>query len=359
MNVDICKRKNNKKRTFLILNKDQCKHYPSSPTKALNMFDDLYLCIKSLYENDKVLVIGFAETATALGYRVAKDLGCDYIQTTRENLPEEDTLYFSEEHSHATEQKLYNIDFTVYDKILLIDDEITTGKTMLNIIEVLSSRTQAKFGVASLINSMSEEQLQVFEDKGISVDYIVHYNSSPFSERVQEIQLGGVEVDISSFDFPFVDYQTLYISGYKDPRYFVDLSKNDNDECFDSINKAIESHDAILKQAHDILVLGTEECMYPAIEVASALEKTYPDTKVVCHSTTRSPIAVSKGEGYPLTSAYAIKSVYNEDRDTYIYNLRQYDKVIVITEVGTNPTDLVNALTFTGNKDITVVKIGR
>mgnify|MGYP000267290911 CR=1 FL=1 len=58
--------------------------------------------------------------------------GSDYIQTTREVIPGVNYLFFSEEHSHATEQKLVKDDIdraaAETDRIIFIEDEVTTGK---------------------------------------------------------------------------------------------------------------------------------------------------------------------------------------------------------------------------------------
>ena len=76
--------------------------------------------------------MGFAETATAIGAQAAITVGADYIQTTREVIPGVNYLFFSEEHSHATEQKLVKDDIdraaAETDRIIFIEDEVTTGK---------------------------------------------------------------------------------------------------------------------------------------------------------------------------------------------------------------------------------------
>ena len=99
-----------------------------------------YSVVKKLYcsLDEPVVFIGFAETATALGHGVF-DCFSDgvYIHSTRELLVDQDvTLYFEEEHSHATDQRCYAPEqYLNNDKpICLVDDEITTGNTALNII---------------------------------------------------------------------------------------------------------------------------------------------------------------------------------------------------------------------------------
>lgn len=56
------------------------------------------------------LVLGFAETATALGHCVAEALGADYLHSTRRPVPGIATAGgFAEEHSHAVDHLLLQI----------------------------------------------------------------------------------------------------------------------------------------------------------------------------------------------------------------------------------------------------------
>ena len=146
--VRIAKRENNQKRKYLVMNRLQGKHIPVKPHEALAMFQALANQLREQYNEERLLVIGFAETATAIGAAVAAALDADYIQTTREIVPNVEYLYFSEEHSHATEQKLVknDIDCAVktINRILFVEDEVTTGKTIRNIIDVLKKQYPQK-----------------------------------------------------------------------------------------------------------------------------------------------------------------------------------------------------------------------
>lgn len=116
-------------------------------------------------------MIGFAETATAIGAQAAITLETKYIQTTREVIPDARYLFFSEAHSHATEQKLVkdDIDRVIndIDRIVFIEDEVTTGNTIMNIIKIITKEYQkkTKFAVASLLNGMTEEYLKIYQDE--------------------------------------------------------------------------------------------------------------------------------------------------------------------------------------------------
>lgn len=101
----LAKRWQNAKRSYLLVNPLQAKHLPAAPDAALQMMQCLGQKVAVHYPQAR-LVIGFAETATALGAAVAACLApdCVYLQTTRESMPQvKNWLNFQEEHSHAVE----------------------------------------------------------------------------------------------------------------------------------------------------------------------------------------------------------------------------------------------------------------
>ena len=78
-------------------------------------------------------------------------------------------------------------------------------------------------------------------------------------------------------------------------------------------------------------VIGTEECMYPAIITALNIENNCKS--VVTHSTTRSPVEPHNQNNYPLKSRALLESFYQPDRKTFIYNsFYDYDTAIIITD---------------------------
>ena len=74
----IAKRYNNPKRSYLLVNPLQAKHIPVSPAAALEMMGALGDQVAAKYPEAR-LVIGFAETATAIGAAVAARLGPDCL----------------------------------------------------------------------------------------------------------------------------------------------------------------------------------------------------------------------------------------------------------------------------------------
>ena len=186
--VKIAKRENNPKRNYLVVDPLQGKHIPVVPSKALDLFAALADTFREKYKDEKLLLVGFAETATAIGAQAAITVGADYIQTTREVIPGVNYLFFSEEHSHATEQKLVKDDIdraaAETDRIIFIEDEVTTGKTIRNIISILDREYDGKFkySVASLLNGMSEENLERYKRQGISLYYLVKTDHSTYGD---------------------------------------------------------------------------------------------------------------------------------------------------------------------------------
>ena len=108
----------------------------------------------------------------------------------------------------------------------------------------------------------------------------------------------------------------------------------------------------------EVLVLGTEEFMYPALELAGYLQDRGVGKKIMSHSTTRSPITAYNKDTYPLCSRYKLISLYDDERVTYLYNLRKYDKVIIVTDSELKSDkglqSLTAALKSVGNNDIVV-----
>lgn len=352
----LAKRFKNNKRSYLFVNPLQGKHLGASPTSVLELFHTLGEKVKEVC-GGAGLVIGFAETATAIGMGVAETIGddCLYIHTTREDVHDSDIIEFSEEHSHAVNHKLVisNIE-NVIEKtkcIVFVDDEISTGKTMCNFVERLRNRFDIKdkrLVVASLINRVSEENENILKDYGIECVYLLKLDDKDYEGSVKKY-------DVREAIEPFSTMGAIACvtpnERLLNPRFGLragDYKSN--------CKKFAESTGCI--SGEDILVLGTEECMYPAIVLGAYLEGR--GKSVFTHSTTRSPIGILDSDDYPIRSGYKIGSLYEGDRVTYIYNLRNYDQVIIVTDSGSIPEESLDsirqALAQSGNEKIILVK---
>ena len=402
--VRIAKRENNNKRKYLVVNRLQGKHIPVKPCEAISMFRALADTLKGRYEKETLLVIGFAETATAIGVAVAAELGADYMQTTRELVSDATYLYFSEEHSHATEQKLVKDDIDrvigTIDRIVFVEDEVTTGKTILNIINILRKQYSEKiaFSVASVLNGMDETALDSYQKYDIELFWLVKTNHAAYTEIAESYRGDGryiickddIEPEHIVIDQSASESDTTVISQIARPILQNGKSgkemANPEEKAIDGmvhmdyikINQYMDTRRIVnpveyaeycawlyqeiaartdLHSTQNMLVLGTEEYMYPALFVAKKFEEQGKDVRF--HATTRSPIAVSTEDDYPLHTRYELKSLYDSKRTTYIYDLQKYDTVVIITdakgEVREGICSLVYALKVSGNGHIVLV----
>lgn len=337
--ITIAKRDNNNKRPFLLVNPLQGKHLPVSPTKSLELFKTLADKVFSDTEIDysNTLIIGFAETATAIGAGLSyfAPFPTAYIQTTRESYPGEDFLFFMEEHSHATDQtvikKFLDARVNKHCHIIFAEDEVTTGKTIKNCIKILKKTypdCNFTFSIASILNGMKEKKLESFKEKGIHIHFLL-----PVPHYDYEEILSNYTYDSSLLchcQKESASFQKLSFTQYADTRLGV-LSNEYGTLC-ENFAKQVTSQLALENvEQKKILILGTEEFMFPGIFLGSYMEKHTKNT-VFFHATTRSPILPSTDSNYPIRRRYCLSSFYEQERTTYLYNLDQYDMVFVVTD---------------------------
>lgn len=293
--ISVCKRENNSKRDFIFVNRYQGKHVPARPQEILHLFENLRVTITKdsrWNKKEKVCVIGFAETATAISHYIVDNIpnkNYYYLQTTREKSNEPLLVEFKEEHSHATEQALYGDlqKLKNCDRILFIDDELSTGKTILNFIEKLDKIGNFKYSVASFLNLQSEENRKIFEEKNIDTYALIRGEIKDINKKID------VEV------LPDIENLSTINNEYYHP-------KRD-------------------------LVIGTEEDMYKGILKAASLEKNDKNKKeYYFQASTRSPICPSEAEDYVLFNRVRFVSAKENNRRVYLYNLQQYDRIIVM-----------------------------
>ena len=335
----LAKRVNNKKRSYLLVNPLQGKHIPVDPEAAMTMMQALGKTVKGNYEG-RPLIIGFSETATAIGAAVAAEIGdqCFYTQTTREI--DEDIqswIYFSEEHSHATEQKLcadgLDQQISHSDYILLVDDEISTGKTILNIASAIRtncpSAEHKPFVVASILNRVDQDHFSDFAEHGISFVYLLHLDTADYEERVRELEVQEASFPPLNGSEESGCIVKQLLSPLPAARRGIMIG-----QYIKACNKAIDEllEESIGQTKGKTLVLGTEEYMFPALLLAQKLKEAGTVESVKYHATTRSPIGISQEKGYPITNGVKLHSFYDRDRYTYLYDLESYDTAIIFTD---------------------------
>ena len=344
----VAKRYRNAKRSYLLVNPLQAKHLPVSPTEALTMMRTLGEGLRQEFPGAR-LVIGFAETATALGAAVASQLGpdCAYLTTTREAGEGPGWVHFLEEHSHAAEQKLWGGDFDALlektDTVLFVDDEISTGKTLRNMVAQLTERWpelgKKTLVAASLLNRVTPEQEAALADAGILCRCLLRLPQEDYTAQVADLTVTEAPPAAPKN----LSFRQKILPGERlsDPR--KTLSIGAYDESCQAVAKTIISHAlGPVETLGKTLVLGTEECMYPALILGERLENL--GAEVYCHATTRSPIGLCDAPGYPISSGWKLPSFYENERITYVYNLTEYDTVIVVSDTQKTDRQAIQAL---------------
>lgn len=332
--VTVAKRDNNPKRPYLYVNPIQGKHIPVMPSKTVNLFEYMGALLVERYPDEQILVIGFAETATAVGAGVACSAQnvkwC--MQTTREKYEDAEYIYFTESHSHATEQSIIINGLSDVleeaDRVAFAEDEITTGNTIVKLIDSIKSRfpnISVGYSILSILNSMTEDRIKELKKQGIECLYV---DKIPFEYKIDSID----QYDYFAADDQICEdgnaYEKIKVScmnlRYVHERYeYKEAIKK-------YVNEVVSKYE--LKNEHKILVLGTEEFMFPPLMVAKRIEELFPDKEIRFHATTRSPILVSESCGYPLNKRNKLLSFYEDDRTTYVYNLSDYDVAIILTD---------------------------
>lgn len=305
------------------------------------------------------VIIGFAETATALGHAFFQAFQkADYFHTTRENLQDKPSLInFEEEHSHATSHRCYIEDYMLDNdrEVILVDDEITTGKTVLNIIRSIHEKFPRKqYTVVSLLDWRSEAHEQQFAqleaELDISVPFISLFKgriaisgSAPLLEeepayrvsdkgmpKINHIVLGDIfpelfhEVSASSLGLDEAVCSIPYIQ--ETGRFGI----NAGEQARTQENLRIAAQ--YLKQMHTAgkaLVLGTGEFMYIPMKLAALM-----GDDVFYQSTTRSPIYPYMDQAYAVQHKLSFPNPEDEQVAHFVYNIPadEYDDIFVFFE---------------------------
>ena len=338
--IKMAKRHNNPKRDFLFVNTLLGKHIAVQGRDALMMHralgDKVYELFKEKgWENKKVLLVGFAETATALAQNIMfyslkfkekfplNIVG--YTQTTREDLPSNQytNIAFEEEHSHATSQKLYFDKELDYDVVLFVEDEITTGNTILNFISQFEKHQSGKdYAVASILNWQNDKDAKTFSEKGVEVAFLVRgkMKTELPSFSIKE----GKEYDLYQDE---VNYKAN-LSLRNNPRLPMTVEEFSEYVTFgDNKDKEFSKLISLKDSKKKTLIIGTEENMFVPIFFAIIIDA---DVK----ATTRSPIESSLENGYPISSRLKLNSAYESGRVTYLYDmdLGDYEQFVIFVE---------------------------
>lgn len=135
--------RDNPKRGFLVVSKVLGRHWPARPSVMRSAARDLAALIPGDLPGP-VTVVGLAETAVCLGQTVHEELrgqtGRDhiaFIHSTRQRVDHPLLCRFEEPHSHASAHLIYRPDTPPPRALVLVDDEVSTGTTLVNLAAAL------------------------------------------------------------------------------------------------------------------------------------------------------------------------------------------------------------------------------
>lgn len=309
------------------------------------------------------LVLGFAETATALGHCVAEGLGgAGYLHSTRRPVPGIAAAGgFAEEHSHATEHLLLPRDPGLLRDgrpLVLVDDELSTGRTVLNTITALHRLApRERYVVAALVDVRppGRELAAGVAALGARLDVVslargaVHLPADVVARAAAlRAELGG-GAPPHSVGAP----APTRVHADPDPRGYVVLAELGwpgalaagggrgfspaEHRALAGVLPALATalaRAAQVRPAGRTLVLGTEELMALPLRLAQTLADAGHD--VAFSTTTRSPAVVADQAGYALTTGITFPA-HDDPADgpgpRYAYNIaRGWDHVLVVVD---------------------------
>ncbi len=328
--------RNNPKRGFLFISKVLGKHYPCQPSAMLESYQALAnLLLAQEQPWQQCVFIAMAETATALGAGVYENWLAKtqkqgiYCQSTRYFLAEQPYLDFEESHSHASDFFLYLPQqpdlqrcFNHADTLVLIDDEISTGNTFINLVNAykkINSHLQ-RVVVVSLLNLTDANARQRV---AAATEMPVQWLSL----------LSGSYQFTTNTDFPFnppnvdsvrVCKKNLLAHNYG--RLGINTALNHLTGQLDALSKTWQPLD-------NVLILGTGEFIYHAYLLGLQLEQ--QGFEVYVQSTTRSPILV----GEAINDCVTFMDNYDDGIPNFLYNsaLRSYKHILVCHETPKTP----------------------
>lgn len=275
-----------------------------------------------------VLVLGYCETATALGHVVAQQLGAPYLHSTRLRTPELPVAAtFEEGHSHATTHLLQPADpgwLRPDVPLVLVDDELSTGRTIAATIAAIQRVSpRGRYLVATLVDlrgPADRAQLAALADRlGVRIE-VVSLGSAAVElppDLIAEVStlVAADTVSPPSPDRPVDEVEIDWPAGVPTGGR---QGLADHAGFAAACATAAEQLAATLPAgARRVLVIGTEEFMAAPLLIAQELARD-PSLELRFQSTTRSPVLPLDDPGYPVRRRFTFAAPDGTTR--YLYN---------------------------------------
>ncbi|MFK0018483.1 phosphoribosyltransferase [Streptomyces sp. NPDC090798] len=350
----------NPRRAHLLVSNVLGKHVPQSPSVVYGHGFALGRRVRELLGAEgarAAVVLGYAETATGLGHCVADGVGlAPYLHSTRRPVPGVDTAGgFEESHSHATSHLLLpeNPDLLAGPgPLVLVDDEFSTGNTVLNTVRDLHARyPRDRYVVVALVDMRSAADLgrlaEFATEIGARVDLVAAATGIVnLPEGVLEKgQALVAEHETTERREPAGSRRehpgaTRVELGW--PRGLPDGGRHGftpgHRIRLDAALPAMAARvaDALPDGARRVLVLGFEELMYAPLRLARELEQVV-SAEVRYSTTTRSPVLALDDPGYAIRTRLVFPAHDDPDDgpgERYAYNVAGagFDAVVAVVD---------------------------
>ncbi|MFG2898139.1 phosphoribosyltransferase [Streptomyces zaomyceticus] len=346
----------NPKRAHLLVSSVLGKHVPQRPSVVHGAGLDLGRRVRALLGDEEAarsVVLGYAETATALGHAVADGLGlAPYLHSTRR--PVDGVARaggFEESHSHATSHLLLPEDPKLLagdGPLVLVDDEFSTGNTVLNTVRALHERyPRDRYVVVALVDMRSAADLGRLDafaaEIGARVDLI---SGAAGTVRLPEGVLEKGRALVAAHEAPY-EPAAAPAHGPAAVRVALDWPEGlpdggrhgftpDHRERLETALPALADRvGQALDGARRPLVLGFEELMYAPLRLGTALEDAGHDVRY--STTTRSPVLAVDDPGYAIRTRLVFPA-HDDPADgpgeRYAYNVAGagFDAVVLVVD---------------------------
>lgn len=362
----------NPKRAHLLVSNVLGKHVPQSPAVVYGHGLALGKRVRELLgadESRRAVVLGYAETATGLGHCVADGVGlAPYLHSTRR--PVDGVARaggFEESHSHATSHLLLPENPALLagpGPLVLVDDEFSTGNTVLNTIRALHERyPRERYVIVALVDMRSAAdagRLDEFADEiGARVDLVTTADGTvrlpegvlAKGQELVERYEGAVPPGRPGAAGPVSRVELRWPARLPDggrhgftPGHRIRL-----EGALPAM--AARVADALPDTARRgrVLVLGFEELMYAPLRLARELEKLLEQTaegaEVRYSTTTRSPVLAVDDPGYAIRSRLVFPA-HDDPGDgpgeRYAYNVAGagFDAVVAVVDSAADTPEL-------------------
>ncbi|MEU1041745.1 phosphoribosyltransferase [Streptomyces sp. NPDC005551] len=355
----------NPKRAHLLVSNVLGKHVPQSPSLVHGYGFALGRRVRELLgdEAPTAVVLGYAETATGLGHCVADGIGvAPYLHSTRRPVPGVARAGgFEESHSHATSHLLLPEDPRLLagpGPLVLVDDEFSTGNTVLNTVRALHERyPRERYVVVALVDLRSAADLGRLEDFGreigARIDLVTAASGTVVLpdgvlEKGQAL-VAAHEPATPAFHTPerTGDVRRVALGwpqGVPDGgrHGFTPAHRARLEDALPAMAARIAR--ALPDGARRVLVLGFEELMYAPLRLARELEQA-TDAEVRYSTTTRSPVLAVDDPGYAIRTRLVFPAHDHPDDGPgprYAYNVAGagFDAVVAVVDSAADTPEL-------------------